>query len=45
MQIYAISRRSRSTYVLDMVLDDDEDLGGMSSSEESDLDRQLENQS
>ena len=31
--------------VLDMVLDDDEDLGGMSSSAESDLDRQLENQS
>lgn len=31
--------------VLDMVLDDDKDLGGTSSSAESDLDRQLENQS
>lgn len=45
----SLSKRARVEYVdpedvLDMVLDDDEDLGGMSSSEESDLDRQLENQ-
>ena len=31
--------------VLNMVLESDEETGGMSSDEESDLDRQLENQS
>ena len=46
----SVSKRARVEYVdpedvLNMVLDDDEDPGGMSSSEESDLDRQLENQS
>jgi len=46
----SVSKRARVKYVdpedvLDIVLDDDEDPGGMFSSEESDLDRQLENQS
>ena len=45
-----VSKRARVEYVhpedvLDMVLDDDEDPGGNCSSKESDLDRQLENQS
>lgn len=46
----SVSKRAWVEYVdpedvLDMILDDDEDPGGMSSGKESNLDRQLENQS